>query len=50
MGPGAGMGPMSPEMMDQRQRRMEQRMDMMQMMMDQMMQHQGMSGPMPGAK
>jgi hypothetical protein len=49
-GPGPGMGPMSPEMMEQRQRRMEQRMDMMQMMMDQMMQHQGRSGPMPGAK
>jgi hypothetical protein len=41
---------MSQEMMDQRQRRMEQRVDMMQMMMDQMMQHQGMSGPMPGSK
>jgi len=50
MGPGTGMGPMSPEMMDQRQRRFEQRMDMMQMMMDQMMQHQGMRGQMPCTK
>ena len=61
MGPGAGMGPMgqaakgapmpvSPEMMNQRQRRIEQRMDMMQMMMDQMMQHQGISDQPAGAK
>lgn len=50
MGPGAGMGSMSPDMLNQRQRRIEQRMDMMQMMMDQMMQHQGISGQMPGAK
>lgn len=56
MGPGARMGQgsgpmsMSPEMMDQRQRRMEQRMDMMQMMMDQMMQHQGAGGPPASGK
>lgn len=44
-GPGPGMGPMTPEMIDLRQRRMEQRMDMMQMMMDQLIQRQGVSGP-----
>ena len=50
MGPGAGMGPMSPEMMEYRQRRMEQRLDMMQMMMDQMVQQQGMRRQLPDAK